>query len=177
MAVLICPGMHPPELTQSFLAALGRRPNQDLVFPADRYPPYSAYHLWQFLSASVTSPVQEILLIAFSAGVVGAMGAATLWQRGTGTVKAMVALDGWGVPLIGDFPIYRLSHDPFTHWSSAWLGGNAEFYADPPVAHLELWRAPHQARGWQVVSANRQKFIRTSAAAYLTQLLERYGEI
>lgn len=192
MTVVICPGIHPPEFTRSFLAALGRRPQQDLVFPADRYPAYSAYHLWQFLRAEgLTRPAQEILLIGFSAGVVGAIGAATLWQGCRGTVKALIALDGWGVPLVGNFPIYRLSHDPFTHWSSSWLGGQAGFYADPPVAHLELWRAPHQARGWRMALENKpltlersqelpaveQKLIYTTAACYLQQLLEYHGEI
>jgi len=44
-----------------------------------------------------------------------------------------------GVPLVGNFPIHRLSHDYFTHWSSAVLGsGNDSFYADPPVEHLEM---------------------------------------
>ncbi|MGB3188280.1 MAG: hypothetical protein WBB43_02490, partial [Limnoraphis sp.] len=64
-------------------------------------------------------------------------------------VKALIALDGWGVPLGGNFPIYRISHDRFTHWSSALLGGGVEsFYADPPVEHLDLWSSPQTARGW-----------------------------
>lgn len=198
MTVLICPGIHPPALTQSFLAALGRPPDRDLVFPADRYPAYSPYHIWQFLQAQrEIQALENLLLIGFSAGVVGAVGVANLWQGFAGTVKALIALDGWGVPLAGSFPIYRISHDPFTHWSSGWLSSSDEgFYADPPVAHLELWRSPQNARGWQVIPENkgvsdsspplnlrsdfcptRQRFNGTTAAHYLNHLLERYGEI
>ena len=57
-------------------------------------------------------------------------------------MKALIAFDGWGVPLVGNFPIYRISHDQFTHWSSELLGkGDKSFYADPPVEHLDLWRS------------------------------------
>ncbi|NJK53546.1 MAG: hypothetical protein HC936_13370 [Leptolyngbyaceae cyanobacterium SU_3_3] len=57
-------------------------------------------------------------------------------------------MDGWGVPLGGDFPIYRVSHDRFTHWSSAWwVAGLDSFYADPAVAHLDLWRSPQTVQG------------------------------
>lgn len=179
MAVLICPGIHPPELTQCFLAGLGRQAGQDLVFPADRSPAYSAYHIWQFLQAQVGQ--EGILLIGFSAGVVGAMGAAALWQAGAGTVKALIALDGWGVPLMGSFPIYRISHDGFTHWSSSCLGSGREgFYADPPVPHLELWRSPQSAKGWWITAAtekSRETLIYTTATHFLSHLLQHYGEI
>lgn len=201
MTVLICPGIHPPELTRCFLAGLGRQPGQDLVFPADRYPAYSAYHIWQFLQDQMlqNQPLQnqegysrEILLVGFSAGVVGAMGAAALWQGLSGivmgNVKALIALDGWGVPLAGNFPIYRISHDPFTHWSSNWLGGGREgFYADPPVSHLDLWQFPQRAKGWWVASGVEKRSpypgqtgeskTYTTAGHFLSHLLQRYGEI
>lgn len=193
MTILICPGVHPPELTQCFLNGLGRQPGQDLVFPADRYPAYSAYHIWRFLQEHLQKQrsqqaAKDILLIGFSAGVVGAIGAAPLWQGLGGTIKALIALDGWGVPLIGNFPIYRISHDPFTHWSSNCLGGNKEgFYADPPVAHLELWRSPQRTRGWWLVAENnsllptgthfRQASTYTTATLFLRHLLQRHQEI
>lgn len=182
MAILICPGIHSPELTQCFLAGLGRHTGQDLVFPADRSPAYSAYHVWQFLQAQVAGRTSEgIVLIGFSAGVVGAIGAATLWEGGAGTVKALIALDGWGVPLIGSFPIYRISHDSFTHWSSSCLGSGREgFYADPPVAHLELWQSPQSAKGWwstPVIEESRETLIYTTATHFISHLLQRYGEI
>jgi hypothetical protein len=85
-----------------------------------------------------------ILIISFSAGVVGAIAAASIWQSIGGTIRAFIALDGWGVPLYGNFPIHRLSHDAFTHYTSSLLGsGEDSFYADPSVAHETLWRSPH----------------------------------
>jgi len=199
MTVILCPGVHPPELTQSFLDRLGQPLNHILVFPADRDPSYSALHLYSFLDQQMADlATKDIFLIGFSAGVVGAVGAATLWQTLGGTVKAVVALDGWGVPHIGNFPLYRVSHDSFTHWSSSCLGGNAEgFYADPPVDHLELWRSPHLARGWWLparkgehptvnfdakldsrdgwTDTNSRTY--TTATHFLQHLLQRYGEI
>lgn len=197
MTVIICPGIHPPELTQSFLARLDRQSGQDLVFPTDRYPAYSALHLYSFLRhQTVDLATKDILLIGFSAGVVGAVGAAGLWQILGGTVKAVIALDGWGVPRIGSFPMYRMSHDPFTHWSSSCLGGEAEgFYADPPVAHWELWRSPHTTKGWWLPARQAEQFTvkpninpdinpgyrntwtYTTATHFLQHLLQRYGEI
>ncbi|MCU0568633.1 MAG: hypothetical protein MUF49_18805 [Oculatellaceae cyanobacterium Prado106] len=90
-----------------------------------------------------------LFFVGFSAGVVGAIGAARLWHQWGGQVQGLAAFDGWGVPLWGDFPIYRISHDAFTHWSSALLGaGQASFYAEPPVSHLALWRSPETVQGW-----------------------------
>ncbi|HEY9659048.1 MAG TPA: hypothetical protein V6C65_11390, partial [Allocoleopsis sp.] len=148
MTILVCPGIHPPILTQFFLTGLNQ-PRKLWVLPTDRYPPYCAYSVLQFLSTiqnptpGASSIHPSLILIAFSAGVVGAAAAARVWQLRGGTVKALIALDGWGVPLSGNFPIYRVSHDAFTHWSSSLLGaGVGGFYADPPVAHLDLWRSP-----------------------------------
>jgi hypothetical protein len=169
---LLCPGFHPPELTACFVRGLKLSPDRLLVFPTQHYPPYSGKAILQFLedSLEVTTPV---LFIAFSAGVVGAIAAA----RGTrsGRVKALIALDGWGVPLYGNFPIHRLSHDYFTHWSSALLGQGGEgFYADPGVAHWELWQSPQTVYGWwERVFGVRS---RCSAAEFLDELRRRYLE-
>lgn len=177
MSLIICPGIHDPELTEGFLKGLRwEGSNQNLlIFPAHDYPAYSAIDIWQFLcKSSVNSPV---VFISFSAGVVGAIGAAWMWQLSGRSVKAFIAVDGWGVPLSGNFPIHRISHDYFTYWSSAVLGtGEDSFYADPSVEHLELWRSPEIAQGWWVSSgSSTQTRTYTTAAEFLTCLLQRYG--
>lgn len=195
MSLVICPGIHEPDLTQSFLARLGEPLWDYLVFPAERYPAYSAFHILDFLHRQFRNPLRNdrsvqhwvnvpLVFISFSAGVVGAIGAAWAWQLMGGHVKAFIALDGWGAPLYGEFPIHRVSHDHFTHCSSALLGDGADsFYADPPVGHLDLWRSPDIAQGhWVSRSANpfsccsQQQTVHTSAADFLLMLLARYGE-
>ncbi len=180
MSVLICPGIHPPQLTQSFLQNL-RSPDtltNWFIFPAQDYPAYSAVEILKFLDKCEGNRdrASPVLFTSFSAGVVGAIGAAIAWQMRSGQVKGFIALDGWGVPLAGNFPIHRLSHDYFTHWSSALLGAGAEsFYAEPPVEHLELWRSPQTTLGWQVKLTGCR--VRCSAAEFLLLLLKRYEEI
>lgn len=176
MSLIICPGIHEPKLTESFLTGLQLNDNQKrqdiLIFPMEDYPAYSSGHILQFLrqNHSLSSP---IAIISFSAGVVGAIGAAWGWQLLGGEVKAFIALDGWGVPLTGSFPIHRLSHDYFTHWSSALLGsGEDSFYAEPSVAHLELWRQPQTVVGYWIDKS--QQKTQTTAAQFLTMLLDRY---
>jgi hypothetical protein len=194
MTVVICPGIHDPKITDSFLAglraaktaqvssppfgpdhpelSLGKSP-KTLVFPSQESPAYSAIHILEFLRrhCSIDSP---LLLVCFSAGVAGSMGAALGWQQFGGKIRALLALDGWGVPLYGDFPIHRLSHDQFTDWSSKLLGeGRDSFYADPSVEHLALWRSPQNTQGWWLDKHHKQK---TTAALFINLLLERYGE-
>jgi hypothetical protein len=188
MSVIICPGVHSPELTQAFLQEIGKSldPQQVYTFPTQYFPAYSACHILSFLgvpqfSLGLQFPpcVQPVLFIGFSAGVAGAIGAAQIFQRLGGQVKALIALDGWGVPLAGDFPIHRISHDRFTDWTSPLWGRNergrndSSFYADPSVAHLELWRSPQTAQGWTV---DGQKRYATTAAKFLQSLLIQYQE-
>ncbi len=191
MYVIICPGMHDRSATHMFVAALQGRLDSVgadqftlLTFPADRYPAYSAWHILRFLHEQLGRYCPDdwlqtpLVLIGFSAGVVGAMGAAIGWQGLGGTVKALIAIDGWGVPLAGSFPLHRLSHDYFTHWSSALLGqGEDSFYADPDVAHLDLWRSPETARGWWISASGAHARTLTNAASFLTALLARYSEV
>ncbi|WP_232731870.1 hypothetical protein [Kamptonema formosum] len=207
ISAVICPGIHDPKLTERFLEELLSEVNNTfpcacqsaniLVFPAESCPAYSAAHILQFISdrlgtgrcprlpgerggGSAHSSGREVILIGFSAGAAGAIGAATWWQAMGGSVAALIALDGWGVPLYGNFPIYRLSHDRFTHWSSALLGaGEDSFCADPPVEHLELWRAPKTVQGWWNPKAGRewQPPRPTNAARFLVTLLERHGAL
>lgn len=182
--VIICPGIHEPQLTQDFLEALHRDNisnlsndwnNKVVIFPAQDYPAYSAVHILEFLQHYLGSIKTPVVFIGFSAGVAGAIGAAWGWQLLGGTVKAFIAFDGWGVPLYGNFPIHRLSHDYFTHWSSALLGaGEESFYADPAIAHLDFWRSPDVCQGWWVHPATTGKPEQrtyTTAAQFVTQLL------
>ena len=169
MSIIICPGIHPPQLSQDFIKSL--RLNNYFLIPTNQYPPYSPQHILEY-TKQVTID-SSVLFIAFSAGVVGAIGAARMWQRRYGTVTALIALDGWGVPLQADFPIHRLSHDYFTHWSSALLGmAQDSFYAEPSVSHLDLWRSPAQTRGWWVKSNGSNETC--LAAEFINRLLARY---
>ena len=201
MRVIICPGIHASELTDSFVCSVATTANcnhlrsitlnsgaekpknqvnqiniptnrdlQWLVLPTRKYLPYDPVGIYHWLNQPEML-AEELLFIAFSAGVVGGIGAAIALQQQGVKIKAFIAIDGWGVPLWGDFPVYRFSHDYFTHWSSAILGtGQASFYADPPVAHLTIWRSPETCQGWIVTNSTANK-IRCSARDYLQQIV------
>ncbi len=152
-------------LTEGFIAGLRRSPELFSVFPADQYPSYSPHHILNFFDS-----IDSVLIIAFSAGVVGAIATARIWQRQGVRIAGFIAIDGWGVPLAGEFPIHRVSHDQFTHWSSLMLGGNAaHFYADPAVDHLTLWHSPETVLG-RIEPSNRI----VSAATFIGELIEHY---
>ncbi|MCU0527397.1 MAG: hypothetical protein MUF72_21530 [Elainella sp. Prado103] len=173
MRLIICPGIHPPHLTASFLRALPDIPPY-WIFPADR-PVYSGYHILTWLLQQDRPFSQSTCWIGFSAGVVGAITAALAFSALGGQVQALIAIDGWGVPLLAPFPIHRLSHDRFTHWSSALLGaGESQFFADPAVAHLELWANPQHVRGWRTQADQTCTLLHhtpTTAACFLNELL------
>jgi hypothetical protein len=157
MPIILCPGCH------------DRRLNNCLI---DRFPRASVLFPGSILDISRLDR-DPLTLIGFSAGVITAMVNASLWRINGGSIAAFFALDGWGVPLVGDFPIYRLSHDYFTHWSSHLLGGGpVSFYADPPVEHLTLWSAPERVTGW-AVSPERTR--RTDALTFLSNQLSLDG--
>lgn len=189
MRLVICPGIHDPKLTDGFLAGLSevweaeadRQNTQTFypvkIFPAHKHPPFSALDILHFLCTQELAG-ESLVFVSFSAGVVGAIGAAWMWQQIGGKVGAFFALDGWGVPLGGNFPIHRLSHDRFTHWSSAITGsGGDSFYADKPVDHLDLWRSPQTTKGWHVsqTADGIETVTPTTAAAFLVHLLKQYG--
>lgn len=184
MSIIICPGIHEPELTQSFISALleksGDNTNnhQIMVFPEQGVLALSAPHILHFLSERLKNQRDSpVIFISFSAGVVGAIIAAWNWHILGGQVKAFIAIDGWGVPLWGDFPIHRLSHDYFTHWSSLLLGsGHTNFYAEPAVDHLSMWRSPQTVQGWWVDSYVQvpPQQMRLTAAEFLHLLIKRY---
>jgi hypothetical protein len=108
--IIICPGIHNPKFTQEFLQGLQRcatgnlanKLNQEvLILPNRDYPSYCAIQILADLQRYLNSGKTPIIFIAFSAGVVGAIGAAWGWQILGGEVKGFIALDGWGVPLSG----------------------------------------------------------------------------
>jgi hypothetical protein len=141
----------------------------------------SSLHILQFLHDRLHHRLESpVIFISFSAGVVGAIAAAWQWQLLGGDVKAFIAIDGWGVPLSGKFPIHRLSHDYFTHWSSSLLGsGQDNFYAEPAVDHLTMWRSPQSVQGWWVDSSQGEittPKTRLTAAEFLHLLLKHYEE-
>lgn len=184
--IVICPGIHDSQLTQAFLASLQRSESnngnsywnhQVLIFPSQDYPAYSTMHILYFLQSHIDT-LTPLIFISFSAGVVGAIGAALGWQLLGGKVQALIAIDGWGVPLYGNFPIHRLSHDYFTYWSSALLGGGENsFYAEPAVEHLQLWQSPNTCQGWWVhpgVGGTSEQRTFVTAAEFVNQLLQDY---
>jgi hypothetical protein len=196
MSIIICPGIHEPDLTESFKVglldmvsngAIAYNPANILIYPGKDVLVLSAFHLLEFLRDRLTNSLKSpIIFISFSAGVVGAIGAAHLWQLLGGHVKAFIAIDGWGVPLQGNFPIHRMSHDYFTHWSSCLLGsGQNNFYAEPAVDHLSIWRClttnrpastPEIVQGWWVDSSIgiSPPIGRLTAAEFLLMLLKHY---
>ncbi len=189
MSIIICPGMHEPSLTQSFVSSLLEQVSYSssspiveniMIFPNQNFLTLSGFHILQFLYQRLGSWNQEpVIFISFSAGVVGAIVAAYKWNLLGGHVKAFIAIDGWGVPLWGNFPIHRMSHDYFTHWSSSFLGiGQNNFYADPPVNHLDMWRSPQNVQGWSTDSSGEKSLLplRLTAAEFVYMLIKHYEE-
>lgn len=187
MQIVICPGIHQRELTQRFIEDLwsvgennlnNLQMDNMLVFPEEGILTLSTFHILLFLGDRLGNRLElPVIFIGFSAGVVGAMGAAIKWQMRGGNVKALIAIDGWGVPVGGNFPIHRLSHDYFTHWSSAILGSKQDnFYADPPVEHLSMWGSPGKVQGyWQNLSTGFSRCpTYLSATEFLHLLLKSY---
>jgi hypothetical protein len=189
MTLVICPGMHDPALSDRFCQALFSRLSKAaptaadhsaqpyLLMPTDRHAPFDGWGMWSYWQTQI-DPSADVLIIAFSAGVVGAIAAAQLWQGQGRTVTAVIAIDGWGVPHLGNFPCHRLSHDHFTHWSSALLGAGLDsFYAEPGVEHLAMWRSPDQVSGYWLPTpqATPHQAQKTTAVEFIASLLQRYG--
>lgn len=198
MVTVIAPGIHSPSLTDDFMRGLIKCPKNVLLPTSPALPAYSPKHLCLFLQTSIhpkqITKTEALLFIGFSAGVVACIGAAREWQSLGGKVSALVAVDGWGVPLYGNFPIHRISHDQWTHSSSHLLGGTGlSFYSNPPVSHLALWRSPNKVVGvqvdaptlslrpdrlpWQSGLAKTRTHTSLTVAMFIHQLLQRYGEI
>jgi hypothetical protein len=185
MKVIICPGIHDTQLTDRFLDDLLTSELKQvkeiswLVLPTEKNPAYSPFHVYDWLKTTEILS-DRLFFVAFSAGVVGAIGAAVLLQLQGVKIAGFIAIDGWGVPLWVRFPVYRLSHDYFTHWSSAFLGtGKSSFYCDPGVEHLTLWSSPETCQGWVVKREenNQETYLkRNSAKCYLQDILFTHQE-
>lgn len=151
---IICGGFHSFTLTINFFAYLKTiiydiYEENSILISKDNIQPYDGLNIYNYIHKHFQKSLNSnpIILLGFSAGVVGAIIAGNLWQKNGGKVKALFAFDSWGVPLMADFPCYRISHDYFTHLS--YLGGEKNgFYASPSVSHLELWRSPEKIEGW-----------------------------
>ena len=170
---IICPGIHSVALTTSFIEAIHNILGETnyLVLPTERYAPYDPQAIARWLKQYYPSPkdAPALSFISFSAGVVGSIVAANKWQLQGGKIDSFVAFDGWGMPLAGNFPIYRVSHDRFTHYTSTMLGGAKQgFFAEPEVEHLEIWRSPN-CWGWQIVGFGLKT--RCSLLKYLQNIL------
>lgn len=168
--LIICPGIHSPELTEQFIQGIQEKVKQNYLVLPTEYLPYSAIAVFQWLDRQGLSKSESLSFISFSAGVVGSFGAAWGWQLGGGKISNFIAVDGWGMPLSANFPLYRVSHDYFTHWSSSILGaGQSGFYADPGREHLELWRSPKISYGWRIIASGQKT--RDTLANYLGDIL------
>ncbi len=184
MNIIVCPGIHQSELTESFILRLSDAcchwAANILVYPSQGFSSLSGCQILQFLHNRLEGRLESpVVFISFSAGVVGAIKAAYLWQLFGGYVKGFIAIDGWGVPLWGNFPIHRMSHDYFTHWSSKVLGnGENNFYAHPPVDHLEMWCNPQTVQGYWVDSPTNDLSSKNPllATEFLHLILRRYAE-
>ncbi|MEM9485962.1 MAG: hypothetical protein AAGA83_19980 [Cyanobacteria bacterium P01_F01_bin.116] len=146
MHLLICPGYHSPDLTHDFLQALLRRitPERLWVMPIGSIPGSVS---WPSRHAPLSQ--QPLNVIAFSAGVVAAYPWLMTWQRQGGKSR-FIAIDGWGMPLLGNLAIYRMSHDRWTHGTTYFptpKESKGYFYADPAVEHLEIWQFPQKTWG------------------------------
>ncbi|MGD1856199.1 MAG: hypothetical protein ACFB2W_18305 [Leptolyngbyaceae cyanobacterium] len=149
MQLLICPGYHAAELTQSFLRSLSSDLSLDNVWqlPIWVVPGSLPWLLGDKNAPRIDRPLS---VIAFSAGVVGAYPLVLAWQNMGGTGR-LIAVDGWGMPLPGILSVYRMSHDRWTH-STTYFPSPQEskgyFYSHPAVAHLDLWQSPQQSQGF-----------------------------
>jgi len=169
--IIICPGFHPPQLTEDFITAISSLDSPLTGWVVHKtIAPYNGIDIYHWLAQNLNPTTTALSFVGFSAGVVGAMGTALLWQQQGGIVNRLIAVDGWGVPLVGSFPIYRVSHDPFTHVTSGLLGyGQQNFYCVPKVSHLKLWQSPDTAWGWWEVKTGCR--VRCSAAKMINEIL------
>lgn len=174
--IIICGGFNPSIYNNNFANLFYKYRANILVFPTEKNSPYDSLNIVNFLQKNCLSREENhLIFIGFSAGVVGALGAGRLWQRQGGQVLALLAFDGWGVPLIADFPIHCLSHDSFTHYCSTfWVKNSKHFVAYPRVSHQDIWRSPLTIQGYYyddnktVKKINQMDFLKLILYKYLS---------
>lgn len=149
MQLLICPGYHSADLTHDFLQSLLKvvQPERLWILPMGPIP--GAGLPWLLNTESAPHKNQVLHVIGFSAGVVAAYPLVMAWQ-GIGGTSRLIALDGWGMPLLGMQALYRMSHDRWTHDTTYFptaCESKGYFYAEPAVEHLKLWQSPQVTKG------------------------------
>lgn len=165
--LIICSGFHDPDWTRQWLIGMDLNQSQVRCFPPSE-PIYSPKAVLQFCQAwcKLTQP---LVVVAYSAGNVGGLGAAIQWQKRGGTVARFVAVDPWGVPLVANFPVITLSHDACTDFYCQAWGIRDRFVAIPPVGHQQLWQFPQSAWGLGIVQGKPQ---RQTARTFIHKFLE-----
>ena len=174
LPVVVCPGFHNAKLTQSWVRSL---PTfiEPIVLETS---PISVQAVYQALTETFGEPSDgaeklPVVAVGFSAGVVGLVGAIAQWQQRGGTCAQLIAIDGWGVPILG-MPVTRISHDRFTHVTTLPLGaGETNFYATPNVSHLHLWEAPESVSGIAVSGWQLDSGVAMTAADYVRRSLRK----
>lgn len=181
LPVVICQGFHDGALTERLVRSLPVF-TQPYIVDTTTVSPFKVHQWLERTFGNRDAAAQLPLVgIGFSAGVVGLAGALGLWKHQGGKVARLIAVDGWGVPVVG-LPVVRLSHDRFTHLSTLPLDAVGEllgdaskvnFYADPSVDHLDLWGDPEAANGWEVArwQLGEKVGVPMSGADFLRQVL------
>ncbi len=138
---------------------------------------WDGLNTYRYLLKQGLDPLQPLVIAAFSAGVVGALGLSWLWSGDLG----LIAVDGWCVPLgsldLCPSPrrVARLSHDLETHWNGLFFGrGEDGFYADPFVSHLQIWDQPQTVWGWTRQSSQP---LRITAAEFLLDRIAAFSGV
>lgn len=165
-------GFHDPFLTEGFVESLVTVWEQNAI-GAPIQLRFTTHSLRDACSKvhSIETQSDFVLVVGFSAGVISAAIATSILSARNKPPVAFIAVDGWGVPLQAPCPIYRFSHDVFTHVSSQILGGHGQFFADPPVSHLQMWANPQQVNGWFVPEDLSLPAMEMSAAEACCQII------
>lgn len=156
--MIIVNGFHPPQWTEQFLT---------------HFPEVKNLQIWTQspLHLTLTPTLQPVLIIAYSAGIIGAL----QWTKQTNIpIKALIAVDPFLLSLYCPFPVYTLSHDILTHHSFL-TSSHQQFYAYPPTSHQALWCSPNQTRGKIPHGLGCTEL--STALIFIRSILHQYGEM